>query len=342
MHIKSFEVKGLYGTFNYHIDMKREDNLCVLTGLNGYGKTTILNMIHSLCNKEDIYYFYKIPFKKIIVEFDNSAQLVIQKVELSHPVEDDRQIVSEEITDFSLTQNGHKIAFFRITEDEYKNSTYYKKIQRKKDGIKNLLIMWGHKREGDTDQIANPDLDRLYMTLSSLHDTLISSQRLYAEDNEINSEDEEITMLDKVLEVLQKNLESNYFSFLQYSQKRDSKFIDVLLSTTESLSEEEYNAKANSLKIQIEELMNYGLLPNTKIRSYDSKHARELTAYIKELDLKLSQYNSLRKKMNLFTNLLAEKNFVNKEFRFTRNDGLRVWLPKGKMFLSDIHNLSSG
>lgn len=342
MHIKSIEIKDLYGTFNYYIEMKRESNLCVLTGLNGYGKTTILNMIHSLCNKEEIYYFHKIPFRNINVVFDNSAQLEIRKVELSHPVEDDRQIFSEETTDFSLIQNDRKIAFFRITEEDYENSSYFKKLQRKKDKVNHLLFMWEQKHEGEVVQVVDQNLDRLYMMLSSLHDTFISSQRLFSENYERNDEDDRKPMLDKVLDTLQDILKNNYFSFLQYSQKRDSNFIDVLLSTSETLSEKDYNAKAATLYIQIEELINYGLLPKTRIRPYDDKHVRELTAYIKELELKLAQYNSLRKKLNLFTKLLAEKHFVNKEFKFTRKDGLRVWLPKSNMFLSDIYNLSSG
>ena len=65
MLLKSFSVDGLYGTFNYTLDFSKGSNLMVLTGLNGYGKTTILRILSCISNKDDLFYLYEIPFNTI-------------------------------------------------------------------------------------------------------------------------------------------------------------------------------------------------------------------------------------------------------------------------------------
>lgn len=46
--IKSINVENLYGLYSYQIDFKKTSKVTILTGPNGYGKTTILKIIHNL------------------------------------------------------------------------------------------------------------------------------------------------------------------------------------------------------------------------------------------------------------------------------------------------------
>ena len=45
MLLKALEIEELYYTFSYKINFDKDPNLYVLTGLNGYGKTTILRIL---------------------------------------------------------------------------------------------------------------------------------------------------------------------------------------------------------------------------------------------------------------------------------------------------------
>jgi predicted ATP-binding protein involved in virulence len=48
MKLQSIKINKLFGLFDYHIELNNAENLIILTGPNGYGKTTILNIIYNL------------------------------------------------------------------------------------------------------------------------------------------------------------------------------------------------------------------------------------------------------------------------------------------------------
>ena len=74
MKLKSLKIEALFNTFSYNLHFDSQDRYLILTGINGYGKTTILNMISSLASK-DLYYFYTVPFSSICFEFEDGSVL---------------------------------------------------------------------------------------------------------------------------------------------------------------------------------------------------------------------------------------------------------------------------
>ena len=48
MRISEVYIKGLYGVYTYKIANLLSQNLLVLTGYNGMGKTTILNIVKNI------------------------------------------------------------------------------------------------------------------------------------------------------------------------------------------------------------------------------------------------------------------------------------------------------
>ena len=65
--LKNISIKKLFNIFDYEIQFN-EKNVNILTGPNGYGKTTILNIIYALSNN-NFYYFIKLPFELIKIDF---------------------------------------------------------------------------------------------------------------------------------------------------------------------------------------------------------------------------------------------------------------------------------
>ena len=77
--IKKIEVKGLFGTFNHPIQLKKE-NITLLLGENGLGKTIILKMIKSFFDSN----FYELQsnlFKEFQLTFTDNSIVKITKVE---------------------------------------------------------------------------------------------------------------------------------------------------------------------------------------------------------------------------------------------------------------------
>jgi predicted ATP-binding protein involved in virulence len=52
--LKKIKIEGLFNKFNYDIELK-EEGITILTGPNGYGKTTILKMAHIVFQGHKIY-----------------------------------------------------------------------------------------------------------------------------------------------------------------------------------------------------------------------------------------------------------------------------------------------
>ena len=70
--LNSIFIKGLYGLYDYTLDLTQGEDkrLKIITGPNGYGKTTILQLIYALWGK-DTEVFYQIPFSEVVFSIDD-------------------------------------------------------------------------------------------------------------------------------------------------------------------------------------------------------------------------------------------------------------------------------
>ena len=74
--LHSIKVKKLFGRFDYELQLKQE-GITIITGPNGYGKSTLLKIIDSIANGR-IDYFIQIDFKSIELNANNK-KLIIKK-----------------------------------------------------------------------------------------------------------------------------------------------------------------------------------------------------------------------------------------------------------------------
>ena len=337
MLLKSFEVERLFGTFNYNLNFENKSNLLVLTGLNGYGKTTILRILSSLSDKDDLFYLYEIPFNQIKVDFDNGTTLIVSKVKPKDEVIGD--VITDELQTTRLSyQRGRKvIAKYEIDQETYLASDYYEKTRKSSKDKENESVRsfrWlSYKFEENGER-----LEKLVMSLSVLNTCFIRSQRLYNEDKEGKSQ----RAINEVSKNMGKLLSTAHYNYLSNAQELDGHQIDELLADdTPLLSENEYVRKSSVINLLATELLSYNLLPQLHIRPYNPAKALISSVYINTLEKKLNAYEDICKKLRLFLQLLNNKEFVNKKFAFSRNEGLRVLLKTGGV-LKDLTKLSSG
>lgn len=77
--LNKLEIEGLYGLYNYSLDFTQgaDQRLKIITGPNGYGKTTVLQLIYALlCKDTDV--FYQIPFSRVVFYIENYIIQVVQ------------------------------------------------------------------------------------------------------------------------------------------------------------------------------------------------------------------------------------------------------------------------
>ena len=96
MRLQSFRVDKLFGSFSYDFDIPREQKIFLLTGPNGYGKTTILTILNELA-KRNLYYFYMLPFERISLDFDRGENILIEKISESDGTVSDTDDVDVEV-----------------------------------------------------------------------------------------------------------------------------------------------------------------------------------------------------------------------------------------------------
>lgn len=78
--LKRFKIEGLFGNQNVTIDFK--DNVKILIGENGLGKTTILNCLYFVLTKK-FYRLSLIEFESIYIDFISGKQIEFTKNDLS-------------------------------------------------------------------------------------------------------------------------------------------------------------------------------------------------------------------------------------------------------------------
>ena len=61
--ISCLEIKKLFNRFDYTIELQR-NTITILTGPNGFGKSTILKIISAL-SSTNVMFFYKLDFRSV-------------------------------------------------------------------------------------------------------------------------------------------------------------------------------------------------------------------------------------------------------------------------------------
>lgn len=78
MYISNLKITGLFKYLNYSIPFSSGIN--IIHGINGVGKTTILNIITNILNG-DLKKFYQLSFREILVQFEGTDYLKIYRVQ---------------------------------------------------------------------------------------------------------------------------------------------------------------------------------------------------------------------------------------------------------------------
>lgn len=106
--LNTIYIEGLYGLYDYTLDFTNGDDkrLTIITGPNGYGKTTILQLIYALFHK-DTDLFYTIPFQRLTFSIDDYVIRVIQTRSSVQPdIESD--LPGDEQIKISFELNGNQ------------------------------------------------------------------------------------------------------------------------------------------------------------------------------------------------------------------------------------------
>lgn len=315
MKLTKIEIKGLFDLFDYDIPLTNEENLLIITGPNGFGKTMILNIIDSLFNNE-LDFFLKLVFKKITIDCDNDKQIIIKKIEKNFTILYNNEL----FYDYESAQKEVRVAY------EKKNKHLWLS-----DRTPSHLV----------DENFQMKIDKLFFDFQ-VH--LIKEQRLlkiYVSQSYDGEEEESHYTIEEYAKELGVLISEYLQESYSITQQIDSSFPKRLLNEKGSLTIEEFDKRFKLLKNKQAKLNRFGLSESEQeIPEYDEQNANVLLVYLKDSEEKIKVFDSLINKLELFSNILNERRFTYKSIKIDRKKGF-IFLTKNGVELS-LTDLSSG
>ena len=345
MKISSYIISKLFGTFSYTFSFEEKGDVIVITGPNGYGKTTSLLILEELSRK-NFYFFYKLRFDRILLNFDNGSKLEI----LSSLILDHRETTDNE--DILLTP--HRSVLFRWYSGKGEVSASITIddaiIQKAKSNFRRIKRNGGLQEEFDTyisnhpivlELLLEPDVHHNYMDMLLYMEQLsvmyIPADRL--REQTVQKTNNYYTV-ESVAQSLSSKMQEGRQNYYQSLSRSRNALVDKLLQHAPAYNEDRYNAIKDSLTEKIKYLYAWGLIDFKEIKPYKKEDASVLTVYMQELDSTLSNYDELYHQLKVFSLALQKKEFVNKNIRLHYEKGIEVRLMNGESL--DIKSLSSG
>ncbi len=360
MKIKSIEIQNLFEIFNYNISFKKDENVLIITGPNGFGKTMVLNIIFNLFNRKFLF-FQKLVFEKITLTLDENIKVIILKTitegksKISFSFYDKDKLGNDKLIetfdystklelDFERTIDRY-LPVHKISDDKW--------IDHRTDRILNLEELLNEYADQLPDKFSK-NLLRIKSTkvnsiLDSIQVHLIREQRLFKKaQNTVERnyrEEKEQTLMIETIQTYAKELKQFILNNIQKSfnqtQALDSSYLDRLIDEKNIITENDYNSRLLSLNEKQENLMEFGLYESKqKIRDYSKDDAKALLVYINDLEQKLIVFDDLLEKLELFTTILNERRFTYKSINISREKGFFFKTSKGKEL--ELNQLSSG
>lgn len=347
--IKNLYIEQLFGRFNYNI-MLNPNGITIITGPNGFGKSTILKIINSL-SKERIQYLIGLDFSKIEITFEKTKTIIEKK-------------------DSEFFIDGISLSFFKKPQNDYILHTRRRGYLRKTiDGYIDLRTgkryteeefnydflqdedFWEEIMSYDNDNRYPKEIIQLKQKLKEISENcgrirLISEQRLIYRDFQPHRTDEirTIDVISDLPQQLKKEIQKVYDEYSRVSNQLDSSYPKRLFGTKEALiSRKEFTDRLNDTNKKFQKLNQYNLVDISIInpKNYNSKFATALKIYFDDFAVKFKVFQELIQKLDLFTSIINER-LTFKKILITRTEGFKIIDEKNEEKNLKLDQLSSG
>ena len=321
-----FKVEKLFGRFNYDMQLNKE-GLTILTGPNGFGKSTILKCIEALSKGVlGVSYYFTLDFEKIEVILEN-YKITIQK-------ERDKIVING--IKFSKKQ-------FENVVERLDRRPYMRRVDKD---------TWIDRRNGNYistneyfKEIYSDDEEILYELNENGSSELVKEMKKISIAEKYNPRTER-KMVNVINELPDKFRElvlriSNDYS--RVANKLDSTYPNRLFSNEEKINEEEYRQKMLIMNEKFEKLNKYDLSNMQKSEGvvFKEEHAKALKIYFDDFDEKYKVYEDLINKLDMYTEIINSR-LKFKNIKISRNDGIKIVDSENDEKTIPLNNLSSG
>lgn len=357
--ISQVEIKGLYGMYDYNIQFTADNPVLVITGPNGFGKTTLLRIINNLCEC-NFWYFYELHFTSIKVVFqeNSGSESCFELVHFSNSLngEDFSESTITTTLDISysqLTPSKSKkiIEEFRIEPQDYEKRErefrrrlgrfYYRDTQ-----IIDEEAFFAQYYDLREETFLQDNARNIIMFFANKRCCFIKEQRIMSfakeQSYEVNRFSGNHYSINEISNNIRQRYDEEQRKYAQNSHSIDSTFISRLLSQkTKTLNEQEYSIRLKKLKQQTEQLRIYNLLTDTVqlVEEYSDKYKDVLSLHLQDMEEKMNSFNVFLKELELF-NLFISQNVLSNKKIILNYQGITIETASGTKV--PLTKLSSG
>lgn len=314
--ITNLKITKLYNLYSYDIDFCKEPNILILTGPNGFGKTTILQIINHFCTGR-IWYFYYLPFEQIDLSFRGNIMFTIKKMKTKQ-----RGNKEDIVMTFQMFSNEIEVELRHLTNNylflQLHNIHMYRSRRAESNREEDLLEEF---YELDKDEEIHSMLPKYIDFISTENCVIIEEQRLTTKSLYHMSY---VTI--NTVEDIQNKI-NDFFAqaiktYNQESLKTDGSFIKRL----SDLKVNDYEGRLKQIKREsiykevtrlIKNYQKYGLVNELNVVSDLGVHYVEvLKLYLNDLHTKLMSIKEYYDKLSLFDRLISGKALSYKKLVF--------------------------
>ena len=373
LRLQRIEVDGLFGIYDYRIDLDLNDRVTLLHGRNGVGKTTVLRMINAFL-RGDILYFGRIPFTRFLLIFHDDSSLGLTpdnpNVEKNTGIltlirkggkkkSDQVQLWSE--AEFLAARTDHLKPHSGI-ENTWVDSGIENTWVDIRDGEvlteMEVLSRYGGPRREYYHQEKTPWLDEF---LQNANAHLIEAQRLVRTSFDATSRGDfapwhrrlaytHPILTPSVVECsqdLKSRLDHAMATYGTQAQTLDQTFPQRLMTASDKISIPDIQARMERLAKKIENYKKIGILDKTAAHPFDigsldaldDTRASAMNLYVQDTERKLEVLDDLANRTRHLLDSLNEK-FRHKELHLDREEGLIAQVGEDQNL--PLRSLSSG
>jgi len=331
--LKKIRIKGLFNKFNYEIELKNE-GITILTGPNGYGKTTILKIIYAFAVK-NLLFFFDLPFKKIVLIQENN-EIRLSKTETAA---------------LEMQWGNGKPKIYKRKEiiKEYNrlfaNSPYrqvYEDFYTGKELFEQLIENDPEIRANHSKQM--PDFVDVYLIKEQrlIRKNAVRKRRNLPFYLEEEMKESFSSAIEEYAAELSDNIKDILANASKIGQELDSSFPRRLFDETGHISEKEFNERYDAIREKQTSLSLYGLsvAKEDSDPTFKEENATALLVYLNDTEKKLAVFDGIFDKLQIFSNILNERQFVHKHLRISPDFGFRFTTDNEKEL--PLTELSSG
>lgn len=333
----SIKFEKLFGRFDYNVIFYL-DGLTILTGPNGYGKSTILKVIEAMTDGfMGVMFFTELDFKRISATFKDGKKIDILKdnnVLSINGVKIDGNYIRKQMLQRPLLRPiDDNIIFNRRTGRTMEVNQYIK------DYIETHKFELLEDKDFDFSEKTFLILEEMKKLVGKIY--FIKEQRLIRKTRVRYDEKDVINVIEELPTHFKKLMQSVQEDYSNVASRLDSSYPNRLFNMNEGINKKEYEYKIEEMRVKFEKLNKYNLSNIQRLDNviFKEEHAKALKIYFDDFDKKYKAYENFIAELDLYTDIINHR-LSFKEMRISKKSGISIVDENGKKL--KLTQLSSG